>query len=414
MSIDRVVYAADFLPTYVLREVLELASAGVDVEVMLPCSSATADMWKDVIQEHMPSDRVHVHRVLPYHVLSCNTYKLLLLYFRMGLPVFLRHPVRFIRNSWTSISNRSFRYFLLGVSLAASLEKKPRLVHAHFAETAANASIWTARLLGVPFTVTTHAIDIFRPVDVARLVRLLNDSDRIFTISHFNVRYISKRYGRNLEDRITVTHLGLDISSLPVRTGEVNRTPLLLCTASGLGEKKGVSDLISSCERLRERGIQFRCRIVGSDTSGELLESYRSEVEVRGLGDVLEFSGLLPSEDVLKLLASCDLFILPCIEAEDGNMDGIPVSLMESMAMGVPTISTRLSGIPELIEHGRSGILVQPGEPDDLAGAIESLLLDRARAEEYGRAGAEKVRDEFEISGYVEQLLACWSRMVMQ
>ena len=409
MISGKITYNLGFLPTYVFREILELSSRDYQVDVFLPRYESRSKVWMEIIPRDNLSEDVSIKQDIPIQFVNCSVSLLAWLFLRECLPVLIRHPLRFFRNALLSARKRSFKYFLIGASLARRTDRKTLLIHSHFARTAAFAAMWAGKLLHIPFTLTTHAVDIFVP-DREELVKyMFKEADKIFTISSFNRDYISSRYGDELKQKITVTHLGLDLDSLPVRLKTVNPVPVILCTASGLGEKKGMSVLIETCRILEDRDVDYICRVIGSNIEGILLEKYRQDVKELGLENCLEFIGLLPSDNVMKQLSEADIFVLPSIRAENGDMDGIPVSLMESMAVGVPTVSTLLSGIPELIENGKDGILVPPGNSAELADAIEKLLSDRNFAEELGRQGTEKVRSQFSVSGYVGVLLENWA-----
>jgi glycosyltransferase involved in cell wall biosynthesis len=126
----------------------------------------------------------------------------------------------------------------------------------------------------------------------------------------------------------------------------------------------------------------------------------------RKLGDVFVLAGPRPQDEVARMMAEATLFVLPSIIASDGQMEGIPVALMEAMASGRAVVSTAISGIPELVEHGTNGLLVQPGDAEALANAMKTLLEDPQRAREMGARGREKVRAEFTIQDCVAQLVA--------
>lgn len=409
MSSGKITYSLGFLPTYVFIEIMKLNSENFEVDIFLPRSGSRSEFWMEIIPKQRLTDGISIKQKLNYQLLTCSAVSFPGFFFRECLSVFLRHPARFCRNAFLSIGLRSFRYFLMGASFAGNIDAQTRIIHSHFAGTAAFAAMWAGKLLHIPFTLTTHAVDIFVPDRENLVTHMLGEADRIFTISSFNQDYISRRYGKELNRKITVTHLGLDLSSLPERKHKINPVPVILCTASGLGEKKGVPVLVEACRILSDRNIEFICKVIGADTEGVQLEKYRQDTNGLGPGGCLEFTGLLPSDEVMERLAEADIFVLPSILAENGDMDGIPVSLMESMAAGVPTVSTSLSGIPELIENGKDGILVPPGDAAGLADAIERLLSDRIFAEEMGRLGSEKVKDQFNVSGYVNLLLKNWS-----
>lgn len=410
MISGKIAYSLDYLPTYVFGEIVKLNSESLKIDVFLPRSASRSDFWLDIIARHRYTDGITIKQTVSSQFLICSIPSLVRLFLRECIPALLRYPLRFCRSAFLSLRNRSFRYFLMGASLASSINRDTQLIHAHFAGNAAFAAMWAGKLLHIPFTLTSHAVDIFVP-DREELVKyMFEEADEIFTISRFNLNYISQRYGMALKQKVTVTHLGLDFDSLPVRSETINPVPLILCTASGLGEKKGVSVLLKACRILADRNVVFMCRVIGADIEGVLLQKYRQDAKELGLEDYLEFNGLLPSDEVMKQLAEADIFVLPSIRAENGNMDGIPVSLMESMAVGVPTVSTSLSGIPELIENGKDGMLVSPGNSIELADVIEKLLSNSELAEELGRQSTEKVRSRFNITGYAGVLLEKWSK----
>jgi glycosyltransferase involved in cell wall biosynthesis len=182
----------------------------------------------------------------------------------------------------------------------------------------------------------------------------------------------------------------------------------IVCTASGLAEKKGVRYLVEACATLKESGRRFRCMIAGCDVDGTALAALRDQLGQAGLEREVEALGLVPSAALLTLVASADVFVLPAIRTAAGEMDGIPVSLMEAMGLGVPVVSTPVSGIPELVEGGKAGYLVPPGDPHALARALDRIAGDRASAEAVGRRGRDRVMAEFTVSHSVDRLLGIW------
>jgi glycosyltransferase involved in cell wall biosynthesis len=129
-------------------------------------------------------------------------------------------------------------------------------------------------------------------------------------------------------------------------------------------------------------------------------------IAAKGVGDQVVLAGPRPQEEVARMMAQSSIFVLPSIIAADGQMEGIPVALMEAMATGRPVVTTSISGIPELVEDGVSGLLVPPGDPAALAAAIRKLLDDRENAAAMGLRGREKVRREFTLETCVAQLVA--------
>jgi len=406
----RVSYVLDFLPTYVVREAAEVIAAGLAIDIHLPVSGMTDGLWERVMEGTELLESGVVRRDVRKDWCTASACGMLLQAMPSAVRNFAVHPVRFSRGALHSLRHGTFRYFLAGAELAARLRGTgTSLVHSHFARDAAHMAFHAAALLGVPFTLTTHATDIFSPEQPDRVKALLSAADGIHTISAFNREYMADRYGAGLRARTTVSVLGLDPSALPPRAvathGEI---PSFVCTASGLVPKKGVETLLEACRILLDRGIRFTCTVLGSDAGGERLDHLRKAAAETGLAGTVTFAGLRSSAETLQRVSGCTVFVLPSVRAPSNDMDGIPVSLMESMAMGVPSISTRLSGIPELIEDGVSGILVEPGNPAELAAAMESLLADSSLAARLGSAGREKVLSCFSIDRYARDLISFW------
>jgi len=165
---------------------------------------------------------------------------------------------------------------------------------------------------------------------------------------------------------------------------------------------KGLPVLIDACRILRDQGVAFHCDIVGDGPM-------RAELEAMNDG-VVSLVGPREENEVARMMDGATLFVLPSIVAPDGQMEGIPVVLMEALAHGRPVVSTRISGIPELVQDGVNGLLVEPGDPATFARAMRTLLEDRERAREMGQRGREIVAREFEVSGCVARLLESVAR----
>jgi glycosyltransferase involved in cell wall biosynthesis len=166
-------------------------------------------------------------------------------------------------------------------------------------------------------------------------------------------------------------------------------------------EKKGFGDLISACAQLREHGRTFRCSIAGE---GPLEESLRAQISEAGLNEWVELAGPQTQAEIATRLAHTNIFVLPCVRDTEGGMDNLPTVIMEAMAAGSPVISTRLGGIPEMVEDGETGELVPERDPTSLALALERLLDDPERARRFGDRGRQMAREKFSIEESVRQL----------
>lgn len=395
----RILYVLGFLPTYVKREIEALAAGGHSIRVLLPEERAprrTDGHWRRITGDPAGGG-VETHRVMPFRLFTAQSC-------RLAAP-FIR-GMRFPGNMLKSLQHREFRFFLAASETLRTFPKgwKPHVIHAHFAGDQAHIASILASILGAPYTVTTHATDIFVPRNRERLRRVLSGAGAVFTISEYNRAYMEEN--GIFSGGSVVAKLGIHLPSLPKRR-PTQGPPVAVCTASGLVEKKGVDILLEAAELLREEYPSLRFTVIGSDPGGKLLAEYRE----RARDLPVDFPGTLPSNETMDILAGASMFVLPCIRAGNGDLDGIPVSLMEAMGIGLPSISTGVSGIPELIEHGQSGLLAEPGSGEDLALMIRRILENPGEARKMGLAGREKVQRQHSAEGASTVLLETFRRL---
>ena len=171
-----------------------------------------------------------------------------------------------------------------------------------------------------------------------------------------------------------------------------------------LREKKGFVHLLHACRQLADRGMPFRCEIIGEGPQRADLER---AVQDLGLEQHVAFLGAQTHEEVIDAYRRAWLFVLPCVVGDDGDRDGIPNVILEAMAMGLPVVSTRHSGIPEVVEHEVTGLLVPPADATGLAEALAQVLEDRHAADRMGAQGRTVVIDRFDVEHNVRVL---WDR----
>jgi glycosyltransferase involved in cell wall biosynthesis len=169
--------------------------------------------------------------------------------------------------------------------------------------------------------------------------------------------------------------------------------------------KKGFTDLVGALDLLARAGADVRCEVYGGGPQRSELEAMAGRLVLDGR---LTFHGARPAEEIVDAYARASLFVLAPVVLGDGDRDGIPNVLVEAMAAGLPVVSTRISGIPELIDDGIDGILVEPGDVDAIAAAMDRLLNDHALAARLAAAGRRKIERRFDLvanSAVVAQLL---------
>jgi len=328
--------------------------------------------------------------------------------------LFLAHPLRYltifahlITRPGENLRSRihGLTHFFGGMYLVPELRKAGvKHFHAHFGQNPTTLAMTAAEYLGIPFSMTIHARDLF--VDTALLPTKLEKAKFVVTISEYNRKLLGEiAYSAAAAEKIRVLHCGIDILAFEARqpTGDEvrsERAPVFFAVGR-LVEKKGYVYLVEAAKILKDRGVPFEVKVIGGGPDETLLAARVSEL---GVGDCVRLEGSMPQEDLLPLLKQADAFVLPCVLAKDGDQDGIPVSLMEAMAYGVPCVSTRVSGVPELIEDGKEGLLVPQKDPAALADALEKLARAPELRARLGKAGRLKVEREFTLQGLVGKL----------
>jgi glycosyltransferase involved in cell wall biosynthesis len=268
-------------------------------------------------------------------------------------------------------------------------------VHAHFANQPATAAWVVHRLTGIPFSFTAHANDLF--LGPPLLERKAADARFVIAISEYNRRLLLDRCP---SARVEVVHCGVDIERYAPEPLEARDRDRVICVAS-LSSKKGHVHLIDAVALLAEARPSLALDLVGD---GPERDNIVGRARDRGVAHRVRLQGARSSEDVRAALARARLFALPSVRLGSGRMEGIPVALMEAMASGVPVIASRLSGIPELVEDGVTGLLVPPGNPLALAVAMARILEDDAFAADLARHARELVERSFSLAAESQRL----------
>lgn len=276
-----------------------------------------------------------------------------------------------------------------------------RHVHTHFAGVGARTCWWLRQLFGLSYSVTGHANDLFcAEEEVLGLERLLGDAALVVTVSDFTAEWIRRQVPRARVERV---YNGLQLEPFVAQAAQpglaVERPRIV--SVGRLIEKKGFEDLILACGVLKRRGLAFGCSIVGEGPLQGELERLRA---AEGVEAEVVLAGPQPMDQVRRLLAEAQVFALPCVVERDGGMDNLPTVIAEAMAARLPVVSTRLAGVPEMVAHGGTGLLVEPRAVQPLADALQRLLEDPGLRERFGRAGQRRARELFDRQRTVAQL----------
>jgi glycosyltransferase involved in cell wall biosynthesis len=269
-------------------------------------------------------------------------------------------------------------------------------LHGHFCHGATTVTWFVSQLTGIPFSFTAHAKDIYQadqnPGDL--LLRKMRAARFVTTCTAANHEFLL-RAGPACGHVHTVYH-GLDTEYFapPARTDtNANAVPHIL-TVGRFVEKKGFDYLIEACAQLRRKGLHFHCTLVGE--CGDQSERIAGMIAARQLDDVVEIRNAVTQTELRGIYARATMFVLPCLVTADGDRDGIPNVLAEAMAMGLPIVSTNISGIPELVDDGIDGLLVPEQDGAALANAMHRLMSDETLRHRLGSAARTKIVNRFD------------------
>jgi glycosyltransferase involved in cell wall biosynthesis len=324
-----------------------------------------------------------------------------------SLRLVMRDPSRYCRALFQAVRLRRMggrKRFCQAVCLADKLSRQPVAhLHAHFANAPALVAMFVHELTGIPYSFTAHAKDIYVKTPPQLLRAEIEQARAVVTCTEYNRRFLSEQFGPWCRSKLHRIYHGLDLAEFPFRpprpSGE--EAPLILSVAR-LVQKKGLRDLLVASDILRGGGRRFRVEIIGD---GPLQPTLESQVAELRLQDRVRLLGAQPHEVVRRAYAQASVFALPCVVAKDGDRDGIPNVMLEAMASGVPVVSTPVSGIPEVIESEREGLLVAPNNPEELAGALARLLSDAPLCQRLAYAARERIEGSFSVEQNCRRLL---------
>ena len=253
-------------------------------------------------------------------------------------------------------------------------------IHAHFVWLEGITSSVVSALNGTTYTIHPHAFGLFCR-NQASVRNELVGATEIVTISEFHRQYIQQLCPQIPVDRIHVVYCGIDTDTLRRTSKPSDNSPPVIVSIGRLIEKKGFEYLVRACTQLNRDGHQVRSQIIGS---GPLHEKLAALVDGFDMSEQIELAGSRSQAEIKQLLEAADIFVLPCVVAKDGDRDGIPVVLMEAMALELPVVSCPVTGIPDLIHDGETGLLVPSRDTDQLVKAIERLLAEPALRQRLG------------------------------
>jgi len=405
----RVAYIMSRFPkiteTFVLYEMMALEELGARVDVFPLLRQPPGPRHAEAAAYE---DRAYFTPLLSIEILRANGRRI------------LRDPGHYFRTWWEMVSGtRGSLKFLLGAVVyfpkcVAFAERMEAMgvdhVHAHFASHPALAALIVHRMSGIPYSFTAHGSDLH--VDRTMLAAKVGSASFVVAVSAYNRDVIVDDCGEHEREKVVVIHCGTDSAAFKRRKDDAraeepsqerghDRVLRIACVAS-FEEVKGHRFLVRACALLAERGVDVHLDLVGDGPLRSDVEQLVSELGLKGR---VSLHGAVPRPVVGRILTGADVFVLASHPTTSGRREGIPVALMEAMMSELPVVASELSGIPELVDDGRTGYLVPSGDPEALADRLERLIGKPELRRRFGRAGREKVEADFDIHQGARSLL---------
>jgi glycosyltransferase involved in cell wall biosynthesis len=391
---------------FVVNEMLAVGDAGHEVVVVPLYPGETGGV------RHGTFARFRALAVLPAALIDPGSAAL-------ALWVLVRHPWRTLRTLaglHVAAGGSLWSHLRLAAVTPKALAAAWRLrrlgverIHAHFANQTADCAAIAGSVAGIPFSFTAHAYDIYSTAPRQRNATLdwkLRHAARVFTVSDYARDLLRARLPPAQRDQVCTVYVGIPTALFRAEAPAPEDSGLRLLCVARFQEKKGLDTLLEACALLRDRGVAFHLLLIGDGPERAQLEAQAARL---GLAGWVEMPGPRSQEEVATALKASHLFVMPCRRDRTGDMDGIPTVFMEALATARPVVSCAVSGVPELVRNGETGVLVPPDDPAALADAVARLAGDpalRARLGRGGRALVERQHDQDRNARRVVELLA--------
>lgn len=398
---NNIAYLAPEIPalsaTFVYQEILQLEKSGLNihsVSIHRPINKALSTEL-----ENLEKRTFYLYEQAISNVIISNLF------------LFLFHPIRYFSTIAMVIADISrvglfshvgkglgYRFFVAAGLVRFLRKNNIDHIHANFAHIPTDITMYAAALHGISFSFISHANDLFERGWL--LKEKVERAKFAVTISNFNKKFLVAK-GAN-EEKINVIHCGVNTSSFNEREEKALSTPPLLGSLGRMVEKKGFDVLILACSLLKKEGVEFKLQLAGG---GPLMAELKDMAHRLDVSNEVEFIDSISHEKVPEWIKSLDIFVLPCQKDRNGDMDGIPVVLMESMLTGIPVVTTRISGVPELVEDKVTGLLCEANDATCLSDSLSALIKSKSLRNDLIKNAVLKVKSEFELNENVDLLI---------
>jgi colanic acid/amylovoran biosynthesis glycosyltransferase len=380
--------------TFIKREIRSVQAAGTNVLVISVWKPKDSETTPAIISEWSADTRF----ILPNSAAS-------ILYTVFGMA--FRSPRRFLRalclalsTSRPGIRGIAFQliYFIEAI-LAADILRKNSIdhVHNHIGDQSGTVTMLAARLAGIDYSITFHGWPVFFDAKYSRIKEKVRGAAFTRSISYFCRSQLMMFSECNDPRPFKIVHCGLELDKYTFRPPE--REVKRIFIVARLSPEKGINFALEALKLLLDQGHDIELRIAGDGPSKEQLKTLTEKL---GITERVSFRGFLTENEVISELQKSDLFVLPSF------VEGLPVSAMEALAIGVPVIATNIAGTSELVEHGKTGLLIRPSDSQALANAVVRMMNDHEFRLRAAKLGRQKVAEEFDINIETAKLNRCF------
>jgi colanic acid/amylovoran biosynthesis glycosyltransferase len=378
--------------TFIKREIRSLQRSGTEICVISVWKPRQLETTAEIMKE-WSADTYFLLPTSSFLIAKTLIFSLLRFPFRFFST--LRLALATSRPGFAGFTYQLF-YFVEAV-LAADVMRRKGIdhVHNHIGDQSGTVTMLAANFTQIGYSITFHGWPVFFDAAGSRIKEKVLRATFTRAISYFCQSQLMMFSGCNDMGRFKVVHCGLDLDRYPYRRPR-ERISNIFCAAR-LSPEKGLEFLIQAVRSLLDQGHELNLRLAGDGPKKEELQALAKELK---LSDRVHFLGFLGEDDVIRELQACDLFVLPSF------VEGLPVSAMEALAIGVPVVATNIAGTSELIEDGRTGLLVRPSDSNALADAIVKMITDYDFRLAIAENGRRKVVSEFDVKKESEKLNA--------
>jgi glycosyltransferase involved in cell wall biosynthesis len=399
----KIAYLAPEIPslsaTFVYGEILALQQRNITI------TSLSID------RPHLPELDINLQQLLAKTTFLYERHWLAVL--QDNFAVFRQNPFRYLAiiglifqdilhlGLFNSTALKLLYHFWQASAVASILQRNQcEHLHIHFSYVPTQVGMYGALLANIPFSFTSHANDLFERCWLMK--QKINRCQFAVTISEYNRQFLKTKINQIKIDKVKVIHCGINLNDYTFQLKSSFSETIRIKSLGRFVEKKGFDTLILAAVTLRNQGLDFHLEIGGDGPEKAKLWQLITEYQ---LSSHITLVGSLSHQAVFPWLREADIFVLACKQDHNGDRDGIPVVLMEAMAVGIPVISTQISGIPELIEDGVSGFLAVPNDSQSLADKIMQCLSQSEQMPMITSQARAKIEASFNIEKTTEQLL---------